>query len=451
MQVTETLSEGLKREYRVVVPAAELESKVSARLEQLKTQVRLNGFRPGKVPVDHLKRLYGRATMAEVIEATVRDANNQIVSERGYKLAADPKVTLPEEKDEVEKLIEGKSDLDYTMALEIVPPIVLGNFKDIKIEKPVADVADTEVDEGIARIAEQNKPFAARPEGGKAEKGDRVVISYVGTINGEAFEGGTGDDAPVLIGSNTFIPGFEDQLVGIAAGESRTLKVTFPAHYQAEKLAGKDAEFAVTAKSVETPGTVTVDDEFAKSLGLESLEKLREAVRDQITRDHTAATRQKVKRALLDELDKMHKFEPPPSLVEEEFNRVWHTVLQEMENERKTFADENTTEEKAKDEYRGIAERRVRLGLVLAEIGEKNSITVSDDELNRAIMERLRQFPGQEQRVYDYFRQNAQAVASLRAPIFEEKVVDFLLELAQVTESKVSREELFKEDESVPA
>lgn len=451
MQVTETLSEGLKREYRVVVPAAELESKVSARLEQMKTQVRLNGFRPGKVPVDHLKRLYGRATMAEVIEATVRDANNQIVSERGYKLAADPKVTLPEEKDDVEKLIEGKSDLDYTMALEIVPPITLGNFKDITITKPVADVADTEVDEGIARIAEQNKPFAARPEGGKAEKGDRVVISYVGTINGETFEGGTGDDAPVLIGSNTFIPGFEDQLIGIAAGESRTIKVTFPAHYQAENLAGKDAEFAVTAKSVEAPGTVTVDDEFAKSLGLESLDKLREAVRDQLSRDHTAATRQKVKRALLDELDKMHKFEPPPSLVDEEFNRVWHTVLQEMENERKTFADENTTEEKAKAEYRAIAERRVRLGLVLAEIGEKNNITVSDDELNRSIMERMRQFPGQEQRVYDYFRQNAQAVASLRAPLFEEKVVDFLLELAQVTDNKVSREELFKEDDTVPA
>ncbi|HEV2630388.1 MAG TPA: trigger factor [Pseudolabrys sp.] len=451
MQVTETLSEGLKREYRVVVPAAELESKVSARLEQLKNQVRLNGFRPGKVPVDHLKRLYGRSTMAEVIEATVRDANNQIVSERGYKLAADPKVTLPEEKDDVEKLIEGKSDLDYTMALEIVPPITLGNFKDIKITKPVADVADSEVDEGIARIAEQNKPFAARAEGGKAEKGDRVVISYVGTINGEAFEGGTGEDAPVLIGSNTFIPGFEDQLVGIAAGESRTIKVTFPAHYQAEHLAGKDAEFAVTAKSVEAAGTVTVDDEFAKTLGLESLDKLREAVREQLGRDHTAATRQKVKRALLDELDKMHKFEPPPSLVDEEFNRVWHTVLQEMENERKTFADENTTEEKAKEEYRAIAERRVRLGLVLAEIGEKNNITVSEDELNRAIMERMRQFPGQEQRVYEYFRQNAQAVASMRAPIFEEKVVDFLLELAQVTDNKVSREELFKEDDTVPA
>ena len=451
MQVTETLSEGLKREYKVVVPASELEAKVDARLDQLKTQVRINGFRPGKVPVAHLKRMYGRSTMAEVIENTVRDTNNQIVSERGFKLAADPKVTLPEEKDEVEKLIEGKSDLAYTVAVEIVPPIELGNFKDIKIVKPVTEIADTEVDEGLTRIADQNKPFTARAEGGKAEQGDRVVISYVGTIDGVAFEGGTGDDAPVLIGSNTFIPGFEEQLVGIAAGENRTLKVTFPEHYGVATLAGKAAEFAVTAKSVESPGKVDVNDEFAKSLGLESLDKLKDAVRDQIGREHASMTRQKVKRALLDQLDKMHKFEPPPSLVEEEFSRVWQTVLQEMENEKKTFADENTTEEKAKEEYRAIAERRVRLGLVLAEIGEKNNITVTDEELNRSIMERMRQFPGQEQRVYDFFRQNAQAVASLRAPIFEEKVVDFLLELAKVDEKKVSREELYKPEDEVAA
>jgi trigger factor len=451
MQVTETLSEGLKREYKVVVPAAELDAKVNERLDELKTRIRINGFRPGKVPVAHLKRMYGRATMAEVIESTVRDANNKIVSEHGYKLAADPKVTLPEDKEAVEQLIEGRSDLNYTMALEIVPPITLGNFKDIKIEKPVADVADAEIDEALGRIAEQNKPFNAKGDGEKAATGDRVVISYEGSIDGQPFEGGKGDDAPVLLGSNTFIPGFEDQLVGIGAGETRTLKVKFPEHYQAANLAGKDAEFVVTAKSLETPGSVTVDEEFAKNLGLESLEKLRQAVRDTIARDHTAMTRQKVKRALLDQLDKMHKFEPPPSLVEEEFDRVWKSVLQELENERKTFADENTTEEKAKAEYQGIAERRVRLGLVLAEIGEKNNITVTDEELNRAVMERVRQFPGQEQQVYEYFRKNPQAVASLRAPIFEEKVVDFLLELASVTEKTVSREDLFKEEEAAPA
>src|SRR5471030_466936 len=446
MQVTETLSEGLKREFKVVVPAAELDAKVNLRLDEMKDRVRINGFRPGKVPVAHLKRMYGRSAMAEVIEATVRDTNNQIVSERGFKLASDPKVTLPTEQAAVEKLIAGESDLDYTMAVEIVPNIELANFKDFKLTKLTSDVADSEVDEGIARIAERNKPYAPKPEGAKAAKDDRVTISYAGTIDGVAFEGGNGEDAAVLIGSNTFIPGFEDQLIGIGNGEIRTLTATFPTHYMNKALAGKDAEFVVTAKSIESPGTVTLDDDFAKSLGLESLAKLREAVKDRIGREHVAMSRQKLKRALLDEMEDRHKFEPPPTLVEEEFDRVWKSVLGEMENEKKTFADENTTEEKAKAEYRAIAERRVRLGLVLAEIGEKNTITVTEDEMNRAVMERVRQFPGQEQKIYDYLRQNPQAIAGLRAPIFEEKVVDFLLELASVTENKVSREELFKED-----
>jgi trigger factor len=448
MQVTETLSEGLKREFKVVVPAAELDAKVNVRLDELKDRVRINGFRPGKVPVAHLKRMYGRSTMAEVIDATVRDTNNQIVSERGYKLAADPKVTLPTEQDAVEKLISGQSDLDYTMAVEIVPPIELTDFKTIKLTKLTSEVTDAEVAEAIARISEQNKPYSAKPEGEKAAKDDRIVISFAGTIDGKPFEGGSGDDSVVMIGSNTFIPGFEDQLIGIAAGETRTLKVTFPAHYPKAELAGKNAEFVVTAKSIESPGTVTVDDDFAKSLGLESLAKLREAVKDRIGREHVAMSRQKLKRMLLDELDVRHKFEPPPSLVEEEFDRVWKSVLAEMENEKKSFADEDTTEEKAKAEYRAIAERRVRLGLVLAEIGEKNTITVTEDEMSRAIMERARQFAGQEQRVWDYYRQNPQAVAALRAPIYEEKVVDFLLELASVTEKKVAREELYKEDDS---
>jgi trigger factor len=450
MQVTETLSEGLKREYKVVVPAAELDAKVNARLDELKDRVRINGFRPGKVPVTHLKRMYGRSAMAEVIEATVRDTNNQIVSERGYKLAADPKVTLPTDEGAIERLIAGKTDLNYTMALEIVPPIALGDFKSIKLTKLAAEVTDDEIEQGIARIVDQNKPYTARPEGGKAAKDDRVTISFAGTIDGTPFEGGSGDDAVVLIGSNTFIPGFEDQLIGIATGETRTLKVTFPAHYMKQDLAGKTAEFVVNAKSIEAPGTVTADDDFAKSLGVESIAKLREAVKGSITREHVTMSRQKLKRALLDELDKMHKFDPPPTLVEEEFERVWKSVLQELENEGKAFADEGTTEEKAKAEYRAIAERRVRLGLVLAEIGEKNNITVTEDELSRAVMERARQFAGQEQRVWDYYRKNPQAVAALRAPIFEEKVVDFLLELAGVTESKVSREELYKEDDSAP-
>jgi trigger factor len=448
MQVTETLSEGLKREYKVVVPASELDAKVNARLDELKDRVRINGFRPGKVPVTHLKRMYGRSAMAEVIQATVRDTNNQIVSEHGYRLAADPKVTLPTDEGAIEQLIAGKTDLNYTMALEIVPAITLGDFKSIKLTRLTADVTDAEVDQGIARIVDQNKPYTVRPEGEKAAKDDRVTVSFAGTIDGKPFEGGSGDDAAVLIGSNTFIPGFEDQLIGITTGETRTLNVTFPAHYMKEDLAGKAAEFVVTAKSIEAPGKVTADDDFAKSLGLESIAKLREAVKESISREHSAMSRQKLKRALLDQLDKQHTFDPPPTLVEDEFGRVWKSVLSELETEHKTFADEGTTEEKAKTEYRAIAERRVRLGLVLAEIGEKNNITVSEDELSRAVMERARQFAGQEQRVWDYYRQNPQAVAALRAPIFEEKVVDFLVELAGVTDSKVSRDELYKEDDS---
>ena len=448
MQVTETLSEGLKREYKVVVPAAELDAKVNARLDELKDRIRINGFRPGKVPVTHLKRMYGRSAMAEVIEATVRDTNNQIVTERGYKLAADPKVTLPTEEDAIKQLIAGKTDLNYTMALEIVPPITLGDFKTIKLTKLTADVSEVEVDQGLERIVQQNRPYTPRAPGEKATKDDRVTISFAGTIDGQPFEGGSGDDAVVLIGSNTFIPGFEDQLIGITSGETRTLKVTFPQHYMKQELAGKNAEFVVTAKSIESPGTVAADDAFAQALGLESLAKLRDSVKDSIAREHTAMSRQKLKRGLLDELDKMHKLEPPPTLVEEEFDRVWRSVLSELETEKKTFADEGTTEEKAKAEYRAIAERRVRLGLVLAEIGEKNNITVTEEELSRAVMDRARQFTGQEQRVWDYYRQNPQAVAALRAPIFEEKVVDFLLELAGVTESKVSRDELYKDDDS---
>ncbi len=295
MQVTETLSEGLKREFKVVVPAAELDAKVNLRMDEMKDRVRINGFRPGKVPVAHLKRMYGRSAMAEVIDATVRATNDQIVSERGFKLASEPKVTLPTDQAAVEKLIGGESDLDYTVAVEIVPDIKLADFKTFKLTKLTSDVADSEIDEAIARIVEQNKPFAARPEGEAAQTGDRVTISYAGTIDGVAFDGGTGDDAMVLIGSNTFIPGFEDQIIGMKARETRTLKVTFPQHYGAEALAGKNAEFVVVAKSVEAPGTVLADDEFAKSLGLESIAKLRDAVKERIVQEHAGMSRQKLK------------------------------------------------------------------------------------------------------------------------------------------------------------
>jgi trigger factor len=443
MQVTETATDGLKREFRVVVPASDLAAKVNEKLDDLKGRVQLRGFRPGKVPVAHLKRIYGKAAMAEVIEAAVREANSKIVTDNGYKLATEPKV-VPDEG-AVEGVIEGKSDLAYKVEIEIVPPIELADFKQIKLERLVADVTDAEVDEAVQKIGEQNRPFVGKVEG--AEKGDRVTVSFQGTMEGQPFQGGSAEGVPILIGSGQFIPGFEDNLIGIKAGESRTFDLKFPESYAAPNLAGKDVTFNVTASTVEAPGEIKLDDEFAKTLGLESLEKLREGVKDRLQREHAAASRQKLKRGLLDQLDERHKFEPPPSLVEQEFTNVWNSIEGDLKAQNRTFEDEGTTEEKARAEYRAISERRVRLGLVIAEIGEKNNIKVTDEQLTAAVVERARQLPGQEQQVWEYYRNNPGALASLRAPIFEEKVVDFLLELASITDKQVSREELFKEDE----
>jgi len=446
MQVTETASAGLKREYQVVVPATDLEARVNEKLDDLKGRVQLRGFRPGKVPVAHLKRIYGKSAMAEVIENTVREANNKIVSDHGYKLATEPKVVLPTEEGAVDGVIAGKSDLSYTVEMEIVPPITLADFKTIKLDRLTAEVTEDEVDQALQALAEQSRPFNPRTEAEAAEKGDRVTISFQGTIDGQPFEGSSAEDVPILLGSGRFLPGFEDNVIGMKSGETRNFDLKFPDDYPAAAIAGKQANFAVTAKTVEAPGTVPLDDDFAKTLGLESLAKLRDALRERIQRDHAAASRQKIKRALLDQLDALHKFEPPPSLVEQEFNNVWSAVESDLKQQGRSFADEGTTEEKARADYRAIAERRVRLGLVIAEIGEKNNITVTEEQMRAAVMEQVRQMPGREQQVWDYYRNNPGALAGLRAPLFEDKVVDFVLELAEVTDQQVTREELFKEE-----
>ena len=451
MQVTETLNEGLKHEFKINVPAADLDAKVDARLVDMKDKVRLNGFRPGKVPVGHLRKIYGRSVMAETIDQTVKETNTQIFTERGFKLATEPKVTLPTEEKDVEELLTGKTDLNYTVSIEVVPAIALADFKSFKVEKPVAEVTDADVEDSISKIAAANPTFVAKAEGAKAESGDRVTVGFTGTIDGKLFDGGTSESIPVVIGSNTFIPGFEEQLIGIAVGETKTLKVSFPENYANDKLAGKPAEFETTAKAIEAPQAVTVDDEFAKTLGMESLDKLKEALRGRLSQEFALATRQKVKRSLLDQLDAAHKFDPPPSMVEDEFAIMWDSINAEMKSANRTFADDDTTEEAAKEEYRKIADRRVRLGLVLSEIGEQNKITVTDEEMGKALVERTRQYPGQEKQIWDYYRNTPQAMAQIRAPIYEDKVVDFILELANVTEKKVDREELFKDDDEVKA
>ena len=445
MEFTETSTAGLKREYRVIVPASDLEARVNERLDDLKNRVQLRGFRPGKVPVAHLKRLYGKSAMAEVIEATVNEANSKIIADKKLKLAIEPKVVLPTEQSDVEKVIEGKSDLAYTVEMEIVPPITLVDFKSLKLTRLTSEVTDEEIDQAVKTIAEQNKPFVAKTDG--AANGDRVTMSFEGSISGVPFEGGKGTDVPLLLGSGQFIPGFEEHLLGVKAGDSKSFDVKFPDDYRATALAGKDATFAVTVGAVETPGEVKIDDDFAKALGLESLAKLKDAVKERIAREHAVASRQKLKRALFDEVDERHKFEPPPTLVEQEFANVWAQVEKDLKDQGRTFEDEGTTEEKARAEYRAIAERRVRLGLVIAEIGERNNIKVSDEQLRSTVMEQVRQFPGQERQIWEYYQKNPNALAALRGPLFEDKVVDFLVELAEVTDKPVLREELFKEDE----
>jgi trigger factor len=446
MQVTETVSEGLRREYSVVLPAAELDSKANERLASIKDRVNMPGFRPGKVPMQHLKRLHGKAIMGEVIEQTIADTNNKIISDHGLKLAMEPKITLANDNEQAMKeVIEGKADLAYTVAMEVLPKIELADFSKIKIEKPVAPVTDEEVDEAVGKMAEGTRPYNEKQ--GKSADGDRLTISFVGKIDGVEFEGGKGDDIPVVIGSKRFIPGFEEQLIGLATGETGTVKVKFPDDYASPEVAGKDAEFAVTVGKVEAPGEAKADDEWAKSLGMESLDKLKQVTRERFGYEHTFASRLKAKRKLLDELDKLHQFAVPPTLLEQEFNGVWQAVNREMQQRGSSFEKEGTTEEEAKKEYRGISDRRVRLGLVIAEIGEKNGIKVSEEEINRAIVDQARNYPGQEQQIWDYYRKNPMALAEIRSPIFEDKVVDFLLELAQVTEKPVTKAELMKEDD----
>jgi trigger factor len=446
MQVKETLSEGLKREYAVVLPRADLDTKANEKLASIKGRVNLAGFRPGKVPLPHLKRVYGKSVMSEVIEQAISDANNKIMTDAGFKLAMEPKVELAN-KDEksIKDVIEGKADLAYTVAMEILPKIELADFSKIKIQKPVATITEAEVDEAVRKIAEGTRSFS--PKEGKAQSGDRVVISFVGTIDGEKFEGGTGDEVPIVIGAGRMIPGFEDQLVGHAAGEGATVNVRFPDDYAAAAVAGKDAKFDVRVSQVQSPDEIKIDEDFAAKLGMESLEKLKNNVRERLAYENLFASRQKAKRKLLDQLDKLHQFEIPPTLVDQEFEGIWQQIQRDLETRRTSFEQEGTSEEKARIEYREIADRRVRLGLVLAEIGEKNAIKVSEEELNRAVIDQARQYRGQEQQIVDYYRKNPLALAQLRSPIFEDKIVDFLLELVEVTEVTVTKDKLLEEVE----
>ncbi|APO74640.1 trigger factor [Rhizobium etli 8C-3] len=445
MQVIETLAEGLKREIKVVIPAKDMENKMNERLADVKDKVRINGFRPGKVPVAHLKKVYGKSIMADLVNEIVREQPTQILSSRGEKSATQPEIAMTEDKDEADKILAAEQDFEFTLSYEVLPPIELKSVEGIKITREVVDISDEEVNEQVLKVAESARSYETKK--GKAANDDRVTMDYVGKVDGEAFEGGTDQGAELVLGSGRFIPGFEDQLVGVKAGDEKTITVTFPADYPAKNLAGKQATFDVVVKDVAAPVDVEINDELAKKLGLESADRLKEIVRGQIESQYGSLTRQKVKRQILDQLDEMYKFETPKSLVEAEYNGIWSQVNNDLAQSGKTFEDEDTTEEKAKEEYKTLAERRVRLGLVLSEIGEKAGVEVSEDEMQRAIYEQLRQYPGQEKQILEFFRSQPGAAASIRAPIFEEKVIDHLLTEIEVTDKKVTKEELLADED----
>ena len=442
MNIKEVSAEGLSRELQITVPAADLVAKLDARIDEIKGTVQLKGFRPGKVPAAHIRKTYGDQLMGEVIQETVSETSQKMLTEREERPAMQPEIKLV---GEVDPIIQGEGDLVYDIVFDIIPPIDLIDFSTVKLTRPVVEVDDEKVDEALERLASSRKDFEPRGKTAKAREGDRVKIDFVGRIDGEAFEGGTAEGFELELGSGQFIPGFEDQLVGTKAGDTKDVEVSFPEEYGNAELAGKPSVFEVTVHEVSAPKEAEINEEFATSLGMESLEKLRDAIRDQIGNDYGQMSRGHLKKDLLDQLSDGHSFELPPSMVTLEFDQIWQQFQNELEQQGQKMEDLDESEDDLRAEYKGIAERRVRTGLVLAEVGSKNEIEVTQEELNQGLIQRVQQFPGQEQQVFEYFQKNPEAMAQIRAPLFEEKVVDFICEMADVTDTPVSVEALMAE------
>ncbi len=443
MEVLETNSESLLKDFKVTVAAADIEARIDDRLTEVGQDARIPGFRPGKVPVQVLRQRFGPAVRGEVLEATLRDSTQELLAERGLRPASQPKV-------EVTSYEEG-NDLEYDLSVELLPEITDLDFSSLELERVKVSATDTEISETLERLSEQNKQSKPIETARAAKKGDIVVVNFVGKIDGEAFDGGTGNDINIELGANQFIPGFEDQLIGAKAGQSLDVNVTFPEDYGSAELAGKDATFACEVTELREPIPAELNDDFAKTLGLDSIDALKEAVREQLDGEYAQYTREKIKRELLDELSNKYDFEVPPRMLESEFEQIWGQVEEAREKGTLDEEDKNRSEEELREQYNSIAERRVRLGLLLSHVGESNELTVTQEEINRAIMEQARQLPGQEQQVIDFYRSNAEAQASLQAPIFEDKVVNFILEMATVSEREITPEELRAETEAEAA
>ena len=438
MQVNETSAEGLKREFQVVVPSNDVESSVVERLTEVGNAVSIPGFRPGKVPIALLKKRYGDAVKGEVLEKIIQDSWQQALTDKGLRPAAQPKVEIVTFEDGV--------DLEYTLEVELLPEIDPIDFSKMELDRRVVKVTDEEVDKALERLAESRRVFDA-VEGRAAENGDQVVIDFTGTVDGEEFAGGAVNDFELEIGSAAFLPGFDEQIVGIKAGEDKTVKIKVADDHPNDQLQGKEVEFAVSVKEVREPKAAGVDDELAKSSGMENLEALKEAITDQLGREYSQLSRAHLKRELLDKLSDEHDFELPEGIVDSEFDGIWKQVLDAKERDALDADDKEKSEEELKENYRGIAERRVRLGLLLADVGRVNNISVTQEDINRAIHTEASRFPGQEARVIEYFQKDANAMQELQAPIFEDKVVDFVIEMAKINEQEVSIEELMEDSE----
>jgi trigger factor len=445
IQIVEKSGEGLSRLYGVTIAAADLGEKLDARIKEIAPQLQLKGFRPGKVPAAHVRRLYGKSLMGEVVEQTLNESSQKVLADNNLRPASQPDLTP---SSDMEKVLAGQEDLAFDMAIEVMPEFEPIDPAKIDLEKPVYAPTDAEIDAAVAELAQQNRTYATRTgKSVKAKDGDMLVIDFIGRIDGEAFEGGTATDANLVLGSGQFIPGFEEQLVGAKPGATVTVKVNFPDDYQAEALKGKAAEFEVTVKDVQAPIDAPADDEFAKRLGLSDLDALKGALKGQLESNYASASRFKLKRALLDALDAGHDFPLPPRMVEAEFEVIWRQVEADKEAGDLPPEDADKSDEQLKSEYRKIAERRVRLGLVLAEIGRKHNVNVTDEELAQAMRAEAMRYRGQEQQIFDLLRNNPNAQAQLRAPVYEDKVVDLLFGLAKVTDKPVTKDELMAEDE----
>jgi trigger factor len=445
IQIVEKSGEGLSRVFGVTVSATELNKRAEARITEITPQMQLKGFRPGKVPAAHVRRMYGKSIMSEVIDQTLNESTQKAIDDAKVRPATQPEMRLDSDMD---KVLAGQEDLSYEIQVEVMPEFVPVDPKTLSLVRPVYAAPDSEVDEMLAELAQQNRTYETRTgKAAKAQDGDMVVADFVGRIDGEAFEGGTAEDSQIVIGSGQFIPGFEEQLIGAKTGDVVTVKVSFPDDYQVETLKGKPAEFETTIKDVRAPAESALDDAFAEKLGLASLDALRTAVRAQIEQRYASQSRFKLKRALLDVLDAQHDFPLPPRMVEAEFASIWRQVEADKTSGELPDDDAGKTEEQLQSEYRKIAERRVRLGLVLAEMGRTANVQITDQELAQAARQEAMRYGPQAQEVFDYLLKTPQAQAQLRAPIYEDKVVDLIFREAAVEDRPVSKEELLADDD----